>query len=170
MFVGYVRLGEDLIVPAMFRDQNQTPTDLDDLPTVRVYGPDGLVASASATASFLDSGTITGATNATPIVITSAGHGLTTGTLVTVADVGGNTAADGQFVVTRVDDDTFELDGSAGDGEYTEGGTWHLSGIYRLELAATEAAGFEAGLSYTAIVRGAMSLVEVASQFVFIVT
>lgn len=67
--------------------------------------------------------TITAASNASPIVLTSTAHGLVTGDAVTVASVGGNTAANGNFVVTKVTDDTFSLDGSVGNGAYTSGGT-----------------------------------------------
>jgi hypothetical protein len=67
--------------------------------------------------------TITAASNASPIVITSTAHGLATGDRVTVASVGGNTAANGDWVITKVDADTFRLDGSTGNGTYTSGGT-----------------------------------------------
>ena len=71
---------------------------------------------------------ITGATNASPIVITSAGHGFTDGMVVIVASVGGNTAANGTWVVTDADDNTFKLYttngvASSGNSEYTTGGT-----------------------------------------------
>lgn len=69
-------------------------------------------------------GTVTGATNATPIVITTSNHGLNTGDSITVASVGGNTNANGTWVVTRVSSSTFSLDGSAGNSAYTSGGTW----------------------------------------------
>ncbi|HKH66422.1 MAG TPA: hypothetical protein VKA75_03545, partial [Reyranella sp.] len=42
---------------------------------------------------------ITGATNATPIVITSTSHGLSDGDLVAITSVGGNTNANGVFRV-----------------------------------------------------------------------
>lgn len=67
--------------------------------------------------------TITGATNASPIVITSVAHGLITGAVVTVAGVGGNTNANGTFKITKLTADTFSLDGSAGNSAYTSGGT-----------------------------------------------
>lgn len=70
-------------------------------------------------------GTVEGATNAEPIVITSTGHGLETGDLVVIYGVGGNTAARGTWQITVLDADTFSLDGSTGDGAWTEGGTWH---------------------------------------------
>lgn len=72
--------------------------------------------------------TITDATNATPIVVTSAGHGLLTGDGVEQSGVGGNTAANGDFWVTRVTDNTYSLQdlshvNVAGNGAYTSGGT-----------------------------------------------
>lgn len=73
---------------------------------------------------------ITGATNATPIVITTGtNHNLRTGRRVRVFGVLGNTAADGTWSITRLSDTTFELDGSAGNGAYTSGGT-AVSGIW----------------------------------------
>lgn len=66
---------------------------------------------------------VTGATNASPIVVTTAAHGLATGDVVTLASVGGNTAANGTFRVTVVSSTTFQLDGTTGNGAYTSGGT-----------------------------------------------
>jgi hypothetical protein len=66
---------------------------------------------------------ITAASNATPIVVTSVAHGLSTGDAVTVASVGGNTNANADWIVTVIDDDTFSLDGSVGNSAYTSGGT-----------------------------------------------
>src|SRR6185369_2813828 len=62
---------------------------------------------------------ITGATNATPIVITATAHGLVDGQQVTIASVGGNTAANGTWVVDVLSSSTFALVGSAGSGSYT---------------------------------------------------
>ena len=73
--------------------------------------------------------TITNASNASPIVITtSANHGYSTGDTVNVTGVGGNTAANGSsptgfWTITVVDNTHFSLDGSAGNGAYTSGGT-----------------------------------------------
>jgi hypothetical protein len=81
---------------------------------------------------------ITNATNATPIVITSNGHGLANGQAVTITDVGGNTAANGTFLASNVATNTFELRptttgtagaGVAGNGAYTSGGFWSLAGV-----------------------------------------
>ena len=70
---------------------------------------------------------ITGATNVSPIVVTSTGNRLDTGDRVTIAGVVGNTAANGTFVITRVDANSFSLDGSTGNGAYTSGGTWEIN-------------------------------------------
>ena len=67
-------------------------------------------------------GAITDATNASPIVIEAAAHGLVTGTRVTVSGVEGNEAANGDWVITVVDSDNFSLNGSNGDGGYSSGG------------------------------------------------
>ncbi len=61
-----------------------------------------------------------------PIVITSAAHGLENGDMVEITGVVGNTAANGSFIVDNKATDTFEivaLDGTAttGNGDYTEG-------------------------------------------------
>lgn len=66
---------------------------------------------------------ITAATNASPIVITATAHGLVTGSKVTILAVGGNTAANANWTVTKIDADTFSLDGSTGNSAYTSGGT-----------------------------------------------
>ncbi len=65
---------------------------------------------------------ITGATNATPIVITSNAHGLSNGDEAYVSGVEGNLAANGSWIVANVTANTFELVGSAGSGAYTAGG------------------------------------------------
>jgi hypothetical protein len=65
---------------------------------------------------------ITAATNANPIQITAGGHGLSTNQDVFVADVLGNTAANGFYTVTVIDGDNFTLNGSSGNGSYTGGG------------------------------------------------
>ena len=67
--------------------------------------------------------TITGATNASPIVATSADHGFSTGHSLVVADITGNTAANGTWYIEVLGDDTFSLLGSEGNADYVSGGT-----------------------------------------------
>ena len=57
---------------------------------------------------------VTGATNATPIVVTSVAHGLLNGDMVTIAGATGNTAANGDWMVTSKTDDTYALINLAG--------------------------------------------------------
>jgi len=67
---------------------------------------------------------VSGATNATPIVITTTtDHARVTGDKVTIAGVTGNTAANGDWVITKITDDTFSLDTSIGNGAYVANGT-----------------------------------------------
>ena len=71
------------------------------------------------------SGTITGASNASPIVITVPNTaGLSNGDLVTISGVGGNTAANGNWVIQGLTATTFQLQNSTGNGAYTSGGTY----------------------------------------------
>src|SRR5574344_1845797 len=67
--------------------------------------------------------TVSNATNATPIVITAVGHGFLTGDKVQISGVGGNTAANGVFTITKIGADTFSLDGSVGNGAFSSNGT-----------------------------------------------
>lgn len=62
------------------------------------------------------------ASNETPIVITSSGHGLQTGQQVAIVNVGDNRGAHGTFTVTRIDENHFSLDDSEGTDPYTTGG------------------------------------------------
>jgi len=66
---------------------------------------------------------ISNATNAAPIQITTTTpHGLVTNQLVGISGVGGNTAANGQFIVTVTNATQFTLNSSTGNGTYTSGG------------------------------------------------
>jgi len=66
---------------------------------------------------------VNGATNATPIVITTTtDHNLTSGDFVYIDGVGGNTAANGYFSIVVLSSTTFSLNSSVGNGAYTSGG------------------------------------------------
>lgn len=71
--------------------------------------------------------TITGATNASPAVITATAHGYNTGDWVGISAVGGNTNCNIVGQVQKVDADTFSLLDRAGaavngNSNYTSGG------------------------------------------------
>lgn len=78
-------------------------------------------------------GTVTGATQANPCVITSVAHGMQTGDRVTFnSDIGGMTQLNGNsYVITRLSADTFSLQSlianidSSAFTAFTSGGTWY---------------------------------------------
>ena len=83
---------------------------------------------------YVNSFAISAATNATPIVITTTtAHGYVSGETVTISGVGGNTNANGTFVISVISSTQFSLfsttstptggrAGIAGNGTYTSGG------------------------------------------------
>lgn len=71
----------------------------------------------------VNEGIISGATNASPIVITtSTDHNINTGDTVEIKGVRGNSAANGNWTATKVSNTTLSLDDSTGSGSYTSGG------------------------------------------------
>lgn len=155
MFIGFVDLEADLTGSMLVVDTSGTPINADALPKFRVYGPHGFVESG--TVAFKDSDSVAGATNASPIVITSTEHRLTTGTRVTITGVAGNDAANGTWVITRIDADTFSLTGSTGDGAYTSGGTWNVTGLYEYEIDAAGVSAYEKNECYQILFTYAIS-------------
>lgn len=65
---------------------------------------------------------ITGATNATPIVVTATGHRYVANSRVMLVDETGNTGANGIWTVANPSGDTFELATSVGSGAATPDG------------------------------------------------
>jgi hypothetical protein len=70
---------------------------------------------------------ITGASNASPIVITAPNHGFQSGNSVIIVGVNGNTAANSAanapWTIAVIDANNFSLVGTTGNGAYTNGGT-----------------------------------------------
>jgi hypothetical protein len=164
-FTGYVKLDGTLVGTFLIVNTSNTPLNADSLPTFRVYGPNGYIENG--TAALKDSGTVTGATNASPIVITSSAHGLTTGSYLTLASVAGNTAANGSFVITRVNANQYSLDGSTGNGSYTSGGTWNAAGLYKVTITCMGVDGYEAGEVYQVHLLYELSSVETSQVINF---
>jgi hypothetical protein len=86
--------------------------------------------------------TLSGATNASPIVITAtniAGYNLRNNDVVTVAGVVGNTAANGTWVLGSVSvgasTTTAQLLGSTGNGAYSSGGAMAVEVVERVNAA-----------------------------------
>jgi len=75
--------------------------------------------------------TISGATNATPIVVTATSHGYSDGDYVNITGVVGNTACNDLHIVANKTSNTFELTTPAGadvagNGSYSSAGAAHL--------------------------------------------
>ena len=100
---------EDVVVPSTYTSVFLNPA---------------VAANSSDVFVTLDQVAITGTSNASPIVITTAmPHGFTTGMVVTIVGVTGNTAANGAFAITAgPSTTTFSLNGVAGNGAWTGGG------------------------------------------------
>ena len=112
--------------------------------TIRIMGspaPTSLGIGATWTGEKMrTTGTITAATNASPIVCTLAAHGYSTGDTVNISAATGNTAANGTWEVTVIDVDTFSLNNSAGNGTWVSGGTIRKinNRVVRLNSALTQ--------------------------------
>lgn len=75
---------------------------------------------------------VSAATFATPVVVTTPAHGIVEVSYVTVSGVLGNLGANGTFIAERVNATQLTLRGSVGTGAYTSGGT-----LLRTESFAT---------------------------------
>lgn len=85
-------------------------------------------------------GTISAATSAAPVVITSTAHGLSAGDVITVSGVNGTTAANGTWIVTAPDANTLGLTGSIANAAYTSGGSWFKLPRTKVPSVAVQAA------------------------------
>lgn len=124
--------------------------------TVNITGLPSTLPSTGAYAgkTYQTSGTQTAITNVANngsglFRVTSAAHGLTTGNRTIIASVGGATTANGNWVVTVIDANTFDLVGSTFAGTYTSGGTstpnTMLINVYRTVTSTTGTTYFLAG-------------------------
>lgn len=109
---------------------------------LRYVNRSGLYSNLSPVSAELEvggsSGTITGATNAIPIVITTDGaHGLTTGDTIKISGVLGNTAANDTWTITVLSTTTFSLDDSDGNATYVGGGEW-FRGVEKILYSGVE--------------------------------
>lgn len=169
MFLGFMDENAAATFLFQLRTAAGAPVEPDSAPAFKVLGQNGLISSGSGAASIFESGSVTGATNANPIVITAAGHAVQSGQSVTVASVGGNTAANGNFIATYVSGTQFSLNGATGNGSYTSGGTWRTTGLYKVALSGAILAALEAGKTYTIILTWLESTVQRSMQGTFTV-
>lgn len=93
------------------------------------------VANAGGTVHGVSQLGITNATNANPIVITSAAaHGLNNGDQVTITGVTGNTGANGTFTIGAAAGSSLTLTGSVGNGAYVSGGILEGSDLGEVDV------------------------------------
>lgn len=166
-FAGFVALDDTLNKTTISVSSVFAPLDADALPVYRIYGPNGFMITGSL--AFKDTGSIQGASNASPTVVTSANHGLTTGMKITISGILGNTGANGTYVVTKLTSNTFSIavDTSAG-GVYSGGGSWHVVGLYSASITPTAGNSFAAGVSYSVVVHASYSSVlELIDEYQF---
>ncbi len=112
------------------------------------------------------SGTITNTSGigSSPITITTDNtDGLSNGDIVTVSGVLGDTAADGDWIVTGLTPTSFQLAGSTANANYTGGGIWAYDpGTTRLTLSGTVSdtgtVEYPGGLDLTTIGGGELTL------------
>lgn len=170
MYLGLVALNASLPLSQLVKNPSTgAPSNADAAPTYRVYGPSGLMTGGTGSLSLEDTGSIQGASNASPIQITSANHGLTTGTLVTITGVAGNTNANGTWTITVTGPSTFTLNSSTGNAPYTSGGTWNVAGLYTGSVSPLESNGYVSGQTYTVLVSAAVSAAPIGDLHTFTV-
>ena len=83
---------------------------------------------------------VSGATNATPIVLTTAAQSWVVGQVIVCSSIGGNTAANGTFEISAVTSTSATLLNSAGNAAYTTGGSCSPINKYRQQANGTGSA------------------------------
>jgi hypothetical protein len=105
----------------------------------------------SVTNNYSQSGDISNITKANPAVVTSNGHGLSTGAELEITGVSGMTELNGNtYRIVAIDVDKFRLEGvdSKNFSNYTGGGTWSVNGdLLKYKVTANNRATFEESLS-----------------------
>lgn len=170
MFNGFWPLESTVVGTVIIRGAANQPSDSDIPPSYRVYSASGVMPGMTGTLNTADTGTITAASNASPIVVTSAGHNRQTGDVLKITGVLGNTATNGTFTVTKVDANSFSLNGSSGNGAYSSGGTWHQAGVYQYSFLAGVINGFSSSQVYWVMITYSVGSLSYSDNQVFIVT
>ena len=142
------------MAPLLVRDTGLSPIDADAPPVFRVYGPAGLLVGITGSCTILDAGLVSSASSTTPIVYTTTvAHNLTSGFVVTVSGVVGNTGANRNGICTAISPTTFSLASSIGMG-LGSGGSWNMTGLYTYTFDVTTVNGFEIGTLYVVVIEG----------------
>lgn len=150
MYQGFIDENEGGTLIFQLRTSAGAPIEPDSAPKFKIVGPSGLINGSSETgsATSLESGSVTNATNASPIVLTltPTPTPVVAGQSITISGVQGNTAANGTFIVSAVSPTRIAV---AGNGAYTSGGTWKTTGLYKVTIGSTQ--GMTPGQTYTCI-------------------
>lgn len=104
------------------------------------YGVGNVTVSHVGSALTIQSLTVSGASNASPIILTVndfTGYSIRNGDTMVVSGVGGNTAANGTWIVEIVSTTQLRLLASTGNGAYTSGGTVAGDGTGTMVVYAT---------------------------------
>lgn len=167
-FVGFVELEQTIVLGVTTRNGSIVPVNSDTAPpTYMVYAD--AVPLVNGNTSFHHTGSISSAANNGSGLyrITSTGHGLQTGQRVTIT--GTSVAADGTFLVTRIDADNFDLQSST-YGSSAATGTWNTTGRYKASIAATTANGYQRGKMYRVELDFKISSTSYGDELCFMVT
>jgi len=112
-----------------YRSTENPPSETNNSINWWVYEIENVADDQIPQTSFNSGFTVSTASNTTPITITAAQlHGYNTGQKITVSGVLGNTAANGTWIITVTGSQTFQLNGSSGNGAYTSGGVHYIDG------------------------------------------
>lgn len=103
-------------------------------PTSRFQGYTAYIKDAANVVNKAVSGAVSN--GAGLIRLTATGHGMSTGDSVAVYGVTGTTEANGQWIITKVDANTVDLQGSTFTNAYVSGGTLTNRGAYYGFIAA----------------------------------
>lgn len=152
MYQGFIDADEGGTLIFQLRTSAGAPVEPDSAPKFKIVGPSGIINGSSSfgSASSLESGTVTNATNTTPIQLTLtpvSSNPVAVGQSITVSGVNGNTGANGTFILSATNPPT--LTGSVGNGAYTNGGVWKTTGLYKVTITSTQ--GMTPGQTYSCI-------------------
>ncbi len=124
--------------------------------TVVVAIPNVTVSSLTSKSTVI----VSNASNTTPITITtSTAHGFSTGARVNIDDVGGNTAANGDWSIVVIDATRFTLTGSQGNGSFNSQGhasydaSWFIGNEWYRQVYYAVSPGYLPGASHSCVQR-----------------
>jgi hypothetical protein len=171
MFLGFLDLETNLVVPLRTKNSSNVLANADSLPGYRVYqslGASTLMSNGTGSFAFRDSGTVTGAANngSGAVRITQASHGYQTGDRVTITGVVGTTEANSTWTITRIASGTYDLVGSTFSNAYVSGGTSNLTGLYYASIPIGAANSYERGKTYSVVASWAVTS-ALGAEFTF---